>query len=57
MFVKEDIMRRAWQCGTIELHGAILSVPTDLSRDMLRRKMIDPVLEYLRNWGLIYRWG
>lgn len=55
---KEDILRRAWDLGDIEVDGAQVRIMPDLSRATLRRRaMLRPILDLARQTGHTYCWG
>lgn len=56
--VKERIVRRAWVAGTVKYTGTDSQILLDFSRATLQRwGLLWPLLQVLREKGIIYRWG
>lgn len=56
--VKQMIVRKAWVAGTVKYAGADIQILADLSRATLqRRTLLRPLLQALREKGIVYRWG
>lgn len=49
---KENVLRRAWEHGDVEMAGTHMRILPDLSRATLR-----PILELAKPQGLKYHWG
>lgn len=55
---KENILRRAWEHGDVEVRGTQTKILPDLSRATLRcRAFLRPLLDLAKQQGLTYRWG
>lgn len=55
---KENILRRAWEYGDVEVGGKQARILPDLSRATLKRRaLLRPLLELVKQKGLTYRWG
>lgn len=56
--IKENILRAAWQEGTVKYEGAEIQIYPDLCRQTkIRRRILKPLLDYLLCKGATYRWG
>lgn len=56
--IKDAVIQRAWQAGTIRYEGTDIKILPDLSRAALqRRTLLQPLLDPLRAQGNTYRWG
>lgn len=56
--IKENILRRAWEHGDVELEGTRTKILPDLSRATLKRRaLLRPLLDLAKQKGLTYRWG
>lgn len=56
--LKEQIIRKAWECGEVDFDGATIRIVPDLSRaKLLRQARLRPPLDLARDQGSPYRWG
>lgn len=55
---KENILRRAWEHGEVDVQGIRTKILPDLSRATLKRRaLLRPLLDLAKQKGLTYRWG